>query len=187
MSPLTISRADTVLEGIQNKGLITPSAANSYSPNISGKRNESLGTRKECRNGHPWRAETTYRNNLGYLQCSICRRESVARSQKEHAEWKNEYWRRRGQDGYYRQKSRAFAKKHPEQISAYNAVQRALRKGVLVRPSSCERCHAPCRPEAHHPDHSKWLEVIWLCRPCHLSERGAIARVVLPTDRERAA
>lgn len=51
---------------------------------------------------------------------------------------------------------------------AHNAVLNALRRGKLTRPSVCSCCGKECRPDAHHADHSKPLEVIWLCRSCHV-------------------
>ncbi len=49
---------------------------------------------------------------------------------------------------------------------AQNLVNRALKSGTLTRPSNCERCTNPAE-EAHHPDYSRPLDVIWLCVPCH--------------------
>ncbi len=44
-----------------------------------------------------------------------------------------------------------------------NALQKL---GELV-PQPCRTCGAS-KVEKHHPDYSKPLNVIWLCRPCHL-------------------
>jgi uncharacterized protein (DUF433 family) len=52
---------------------------------------------------------------------------------------------------------------------AREAVGRAICLGVLVRPSACAQCHRPCKPEAHHRDYSRPLDVVWLCRPCHVA------------------
>ncbi len=48
---------------------------------------------------------------------------------------------------------------------AHRMVEYALAKGNLVR-RSCEHCSSQ-KSEAHHPDYSKPLDVIWLCRTCH--------------------
>lgn len=50
---------------------------------------------------------------------------------------------------------------------AHNAVAHALRTGRLVRPSTCSRCGRRCKPDAHHADYRKPLDVEWLCRRCH--------------------
>lgn len=58
---------------------------------------------------------------------------------------------------------------HPGRAAAHCAVHRAIARGTLVRPETCqtEGCGRG-RPEAHHDDYSKPLEVRWLCKPCHV-------------------
>ena len=56
------------------------------------------------------------------------------------------------------------------QMRAHAAVHKAIRAGVLVRPTACEVCGTPCRPDGHH--HLGYavghrLSVKWLCKPCH--------------------
>jgi len=56
--------------------------------------------------------------------------------------------------------------------------QRALIRGMLLRPKQCSQClMVPRRTlEGHHPDYSKPLEVIWLCHKCHRTlHRGKLA------------
>lgn len=79
-----------------------------------------------------------------------------------------------------------WATTHPEQVAAGNqrwkdtnperhalsnrakaAVNRAIRKGILIRPTACEKCGASCKPDGAHQDYSRPLEVKWLCRGCH--------------------
>lgn len=56
---------------------------------------------------------------------------------------------------------------------ARSAAADAIKRGILVRPSTCEECRARPRRKirapisAHHPDYAKPLEVVWLCRSCH--------------------
>lgn len=57
--------------------------------------------------------------------------------------------------------------KNPEKRRAHIAVAHAIRSGLLVRPSMCERCQEPNRVQAHHDDYSKTLDVRWFCHPCH--------------------
>ena len=47
-------------------------------------------------------------------------------------------------------------------------VNRAIKNGVLIKPSVCENCGKECSPEGHHEDYSMPLEVVWLCKSCHL-------------------
>lgn len=48
--------------------------------------------------------------------------------------------------------------------AAYAKVAAAKRKGLLI-PQPCVACGA--NAEAHHPDYSKPLDVIWVCRGHH--------------------
>jgi len=84
-------------------------------------------------------------------------------------------WRR--QPGRYAAKSRRARLAHPEKKAAWDAVFSAIKKGRLVRPELCEECYLPCRPQAHHPDYKKKLDIVWLCRACHLATEGKQARV----------
>ncbi len=52
---------------------------------------------------------------------------------------------------------------------AYRSTyQKALKEGRLVNPRVCSDCGKKSKDtHGHHPDHSKPLKVIWLCRKCH--------------------
>ena len=53
----------------------------------------------------------------------------------------------------------------------------AVRFGKLGRPDACEWCDRPCKPEAHHEDHRKPFDVVWICVECHRAhhvERGKL-------------
>lgn len=54
-----------------------------------------------------------------------------------------------------------------ENPGAHNAQVAVYRKLRAHRPESCEICGKKCKPEAHHPDYSKPLLVIWCCPSCH--------------------
>jgi len=70
-----------------------------------------------------------------------------------------------------------------------------LRRGKLVR-KDCASCGSG-ETQMHHPDYSRPLHVVWLCRPCHLelhasekqiAPRGAFSaglarrRLLVPSD-----
>lgn len=57
----------------------------------------------------------------------------------------------------------AWRKNHPGRQAAHSAAARA----GLVAPPLCECCGLPKRVEKHHPDYSKPLLVMWLCKQCH--------------------
>jgi len=63
-----------------------------------------------------------------------------------------------------------WAAKHPEAIKAQHRLHWAKKRGDVTPPERCERCGRKVRLDAHHPDHSKPLEVEWICRLCHRSE-----------------
>lgn len=59
-------------------------------------------------------------------------------------------------------------------VRARRAVQAAVKRGLLVRPSECSWCAKPGGKhptgfpiEAHHEDYTKPLDVVWLCSGCH--------------------
>lgn len=79
-------------------------------------------------------------------------------------------WRSRRPYSSY---TRAFKRQHPEIVRAHGMVGRAVRSGALVRPAVCSSCGKGCRPDAHHVDYAKPLDVQWLCRKCHRAADAA--------------
>lgn len=57
--------------------------------------------------------------------------------------------------------------KHPDRAKVQSMANNAVRDGKLERETLCEGCGLPKRLEKHHPDYSKPLLVVWLCKPCH--------------------
>jgi len=74
----------------------------------------------------------------------------------------------RKSNGYAQTK--AYRKRNRQKIECHNFVRLAIKFGHLVRPESCEQCKIECKPQAHHNDYEKPLEVVWLCRKCHGNE-----------------
>jgi hypothetical protein len=67
-----------------------------------------------------------------------------------------------------------WRRRFPQKYRAHIAVQQAIKVGTLVK-TCCQHCgKTDGRLDAHHPDYSKPLEVIFLCRSCHtiLHKRG---------------
>lgn len=61
-----------------------------------------------------------------------------------------------------------YRKNHPTRRKAVNAVNNAVRNGVLVKPNNCQSCGIEAkRIEGHHCDYNKPLDVMWLCDSCH--------------------
>jgi hypothetical protein len=63
--------------------------------------------------------------------------------------------------------SRQWRAANPQGYKAHSVAAYAVKEGRLVAPSTCEGCGLPKRLEKHHPDYSKPLLVVWLCKPCH--------------------
>lgn len=58
--------------------------------------------------------------------------------------------------------------KYKQKAHAQNKITYALKSGKIKRPYYCSNCEIKCKPESHHPDYTKPLYVVWLCRKCHL-------------------
>lgn len=56
----------------------------------------------------------------------------------------------------------------PIKLKARHAISRAIEAGRLMR-QPCGYCGAE-NSDAHHSDYNRPLDVIWLCRSCHLKE-----------------
>ena len=63
-----------------------------------------------------------------------------------------------------KEKKDQWRKKFPERKNAQAKVYRALASGKLVK-QPCFLCGDVA--EAHHPDYSRPLDVVWLCAPHH--------------------
>lgn len=48
------------------------------------------------------------------------------------------------------------------------AVQYAVKVGKIERPDRCEDCGRDRPLQGHHEDYDRPLDVVWLCRPCHV-------------------
>jgi hypothetical protein len=81
----------------------------------------------------------------------------------------------------YQAQDKLVRERTPEKCRARELLRNALRRKELTKPDSCMICTSTqFEIEAHHPDYSKPLEVIWVCRPCH----GIVHRKI-KSDRER--
>ena len=106
-------------------------------------------------------------------QCRNCKRNA---QRKDYSKKKDVYADRR----------RAAYKKAPEKKSAHEAVRRAIKKGVLTRPTSCTQCgNSKMRIEAHHHRgyaKENQLDVVFLCTSCHRASEDTIIPVKKDLD-----
>ena len=67
----------------------------------------------------------------------------------------------------YDETTETWLKAHPEATKAKTKLHWAVKTGKLERPIFCDQCREIRKINAHHPDYTKPLEVIWLCHSCH--------------------
>jgi hypothetical protein len=99
-------------------------------------------------------------------KCKGCTKRDVSRDRLAKLEQKRLYDRARSTLPHRvelrRKVSKAWAQAHPERRRAQQKVSRMERK------AACEGCSREgVKLEKHHPDYSKPLLVVWLCKPCH--------------------
>lgn len=58
--------------------------------------------------------------------------------------------------------------KHHDRVSARTHMNNAIYHGIVIRGDKCEDCGSTLNIQCHHFDYSKPLEVVWLCRKCHV-------------------
>jgi hypothetical protein len=115
-------------------------------------------------------------------KCKDCTKAAVNKHRQENLERVRSYDRMRGSMPHrvaaraVYSKTQAFAQshkasaerwsaKHPERRKASHIVGNAIRDGRLKR-QPCICCGSE-NVEAHHPDYSRPLDVVWLCIPHH--------------------
>jgi len=131
-----------------------------------------------------------------YSYCKACTKSAVAAWHKANPERsavhkRNTYLRHRAKDpNAFREHRREYVaanaekirqyklewdRQHPRQrnrdpakMKARSALNDRIRRGIIARPATCSTCgQRGRRIEAHHPDHSQPLLVVWLCTACH--------------------
>jgi|SRR5690625_219126 len=67
-----------------------------------------------------------------------------------------------------------WQRKHPERRTAHSMLRNAILSGRVSPWPVCAIPECSAKPEAHHPDYSNPLDVVWLC-PSHHKQAHAIA------------
>jgi ribosomal protein S27AE len=102
-------------------------------------------------------------------KCKECNKNDVTTYRNKNLEKVRAYDRQRGKEPERAKVMSAFTKawrsEDKRRIAAHNAVARAIKKGSLLK-LPCVRCGTE-KSVAHHEDYSKFLDVMWLCSPCH--------------------
>jgi len=72
-----------------------------------------------------------------------------------------------------RHKRREYYSKNKDSIKpkhdAHLLVMYAVRLGMIKKEKECQICRSTLRVEGHHEDYKKPLDVIWLCKVCHVN------------------
>lgn len=71
--------------------------------------------------------------------------------------------------------AKRWAERHPERRKASHMVGNAIRDGKLIPWPVCAVPDCFGKPQGHHPDYSRPLDVVWLCDKHH-KEVHAMAR-----------
>ena len=114
---------------------------------------------------------------------SYCRECGNLRKRKwraDNPDYVREYYRKWCSDNpdQLREYHREYKAAYPEKIIARNTLKSAIRYGKLTRPDHCSQCGKQCTPDGHHHsyDPKHWLDVIWLCRGCHMRLHAELDR-----------
>jgi hypothetical protein len=101
-------------------------------------------------------------------KCKACAKVDVRENRAKRRDYYNEYDRRRAKEPKKRESlARSIAKHRHKQVTR-NQTYALVKAGKLVK-KPCKVCGA-ARSEAHHPDYSDPMVVVWLCRQHHADE-----------------
>lgn len=108
----------------------------------------------------------------GHLnKCIECTKKDVAQHRLTNLERVRAYDRARASAPHrvsLRQLVQArYRIEHPERRAAHVALGNAVRAGRVVPWPICAIPECDCKPQAHHPDYSRPLDVVWLCDAHH--------------------
>ena len=116
-----------------------------------------------------WKKEWYQRNKERIL---IARRKRAEETVPERTEYLKEYNKRPEVKELKRIQAERYRKKNQYQIRARRIAYKALRNGEIIK-KNCEEC-GHHKVEMHHPNYSKELEVVWLCKRCHMIADGLL-------------
>lgn len=102
-------------------------------------------------------------------KCKTCNKSDVWHHRKDNIERIREYDRERSKRpervAKTQRNTAEYREKYPERYAANTAVNNALRSGELEKWPCL--CCGDDKVEAHHPDYSSPLSVVWLCAAHH--------------------
>ncbi len=113
-------------------------------------------------------------NNEKYLQLQ---RNYRLKDLEKYRELSRKYFK---SEEYKRKRNlrKGHLKYNPFKIKARKILQAAVRVNFILRPNTCSKCGIECKPDGHHDDYSKPLEVRWLCKICHNHEHKKLLDIM---------
>lgn len=114
--------------------------------------------KKQNKDGH--------RSDCKVCACAYSLRWSAANPKRKAATDKQ--WKQDHREERYACNAK-YKSKNPIKSKASTTVNNAVRLGNLVKPTTCSECGIEAKLDGHHCDYSKPLEVMWLCRKCHIA------------------
>ena len=126
-------------------------------------------------------------------QCKFCRKKEYQQNKERYKELAKKYYQKNKEKILIRNReyhkkylkteqgkktkvlmSRKMRRLYPKRAYARNAIYNAIRRGQIIPKKFCELCGAK-NPEKHHPDYNKPLEVVYVCKQCHMRlENGTL-------------
>jgi hypothetical protein len=126
-------------------------------------------------------------------RCKECHKRKVKENRDSKADYYKEYDAKRfKEDPKVRARHRRYSKtkagkasnlksqnlwrkSNPDKRAAHVILNNAIRAGRVGKPKDCSKCGAGGRIEGHHHDYTRPLDVVWLCRQCHVKEHKETA------------
>ena len=111
-----------------------------------------------------------YKCKLCEKQYYLLNREKIKQYYQLNREEKNQYQKEYNHMNREKinQYQNQYKKRSPEKQKARVKLNDAVRTGKIHKPLYCSSCEGDKHLEAHHTDYTKPLEVLWLCRTCHV-------------------
>jgi len=125
-----------------------------------------------------------------HWQCKICQSEYIKLwrdKNLDRAQAASRAWKKTDAGVESVRASNRIAKRsRKEVVAAGKWVSWRIKTGELTRPNACSTCGVSGPIDAHHDDHSKPWEIMWLCRVCHAKRHVEIGKVFSYTARKSA-
>jgi hypothetical protein len=120
---------------------------------------------------HPYMAD-------GHVnKCKECNKKDVTKHREKNIEKLREYYRKRSNLPHRVQLRKDIGKRwkknHPDRKKAQQILRKAVMNG-FIKKQLCWVCGE--KAEAHHPDYSSPLDVVWLCSSHHKQAHALVKK-----------